>query len=72
VAELVRYAVEQKKDLSELSLQEYRRFSPQFNEDARSITVASSLAARDVPGGTAPEQVKKALAEAKRRLEVRG
>jgi len=72
VAELVRYAVEQKKDLSELSLQEYRRFNPQFNEDARSITVASSLAARDVLGGTAPEQVKKALAEAKRRLEGRG
>jgi argininosuccinate lyase len=72
VAELVRYAVEQKKDLSELSLQEYRRFSPKFNEDARSITVASSLAARNIPGGTAPEQVNKALAEAKRRLEGRG
>jgi len=58
--------------LSELSLQEYRRFNSQFNEDARSITVASSLAARDVPGGTAPVQVNKALAEAKRRLEGRG
>jgi len=29
----------------------------------------SSLKARNVPGGTAPDQVEKALAEAKQRLE---
>ncbi|HVP05878.1 MAG TPA: argininosuccinate lyase [Dehalococcoidia bacterium] len=69
VAELVRYAELQGKPLSELSLEEYRRFSPEFQEDILALDVQSSIAARDVPGGTAPNRVRDALAEAKRRLE---
>ncbi len=66
VGRLVSYAIEKEKSLSELSLTEYEGFSPLFEEDVRSITVESSIAARDVIGGTAPGQVEQALAAAKK------
>ena len=68
VAELVRHAHDAGKQLTELSLDEYRSFSPAFNEDVFGIDVRSSIAARDVPGGTAPVRVAEALAEARERL----
>lgn len=67
-AELVRYAASQGKPLDELSLEEYRRFSPEFQEDILALDIKTSIAARDVPGGTAPNRVKEALAEARKRL----
>jgi argininosuccinate lyase len=69
VARLVSYAVEKGKSFSELSLTEYKRFSPLFSEDVYSITVASSIAARCVTGGTAPKQVALALAAAKKTIK---
>jgi len=66
VGRLVSYAVENSKSFSELSLSEYRGFSPLFGEDVYSITVESSIAAKDVIGGTAPRQVEQALATAKK------
>ncbi|UCC90233.1 MAG: argininosuccinate lyase, partial [Dehalococcoidia bacterium] len=68
VARLVNYAMDKGKSFSELSLSEYNEFSPLFGEDVYSITVESSIAARDVIGGTAPKQVDRALAAAKRIL----
>ncbi|MDP2726921.1 MAG: argininosuccinate lyase, partial [Dehalococcoidia bacterium] len=65
VGRLVAYATEAGKDLAGLSLEEYHKFSPHFDQGVYSITVASSLAARDVPGGTAPARVKEALAQAR-------
>ncbi len=66
VAKLVSYALEKGKSLNELSLTEYKRFSPLFENDVLSITVESSLAARNNIGGTAPEQVAEALKRAKK------
>jgi len=66
VARLVSYAMDNGKSFSELSLTEYKGFSPLFGEDVHSITVESSIAARDVIGGTAPRQVERALATAKK------
>jgi argininosuccinate lyase len=65
VAGLVGYAVEKNKNLDELSLDEYKKYSPLFEDDVKSITVESSLSARDNTGGTAPAQVDKALKQAK-------
>jgi len=70
VAQVVRYAVERGKGLGELSLEEYRRFSPLFAPDVSTLTLDSALAARRVKGGTAPRRVREALAEAQKRLEV--
>lgn len=69
VARLVSYAADNNKSLNELSLDEYRQFSPFFEEDARQIDVAASLKARNVTGGTAPEQVNRSLNAAKKMLE---
>jgi len=69
VARLVSYAIEKGKSLSELKLAEYKGFSPLFDDDVYSITVESSLAARDNTGGTAPNQVERALATAKKLIK---
>ncbi len=69
VARLVGYAEEKGKSFAELKLDEYKEFSPLFSEDVHSITVESSLAARDVVGGTAPKQVARALAAARKAVE---
>ncbi|MBM3142321.1 MAG: argininosuccinate lyase [Chloroflexi bacterium] len=61
VGKLVRYAISKGKSFQELSLDEYRGFSPLFADDVHVITVETSVAARSVIGGTAPEQVVAAL-----------
>ncbi len=71
VARLVSYAIEKDKSFGELGLSEFKSFSPLFGDDVKSITVASSIAARDVIGGTAPRQVEKALAAAQKIIEQR-
>lgn len=70
VRELCQYAELQGKELSDLGLEEYRRFSPQFDEGVLGITAQSAAAARDLPGGTAPGRVADALAQAKIQLEA--
>ncbi len=70
VGEVVQHAVEEGKDLMELSLNELRRFSPEFDEDVTAITLDSSLASRSLPGGTAPKTVQAAVAEARKALEA--
>jgi argininosuccinate lyase len=72
VAKLVSYAIEQNRSFSELKLAEYKKFSKLFEKDVFDITIESSLAARDVSGGTAPKQVAKALAAAKKAIGDRG
>jgi argininosuccinate lyase len=72
VARLVSYALGKNKSFAELSLSEYKKFSPRFERGVYAITVSSSLAARDVVGGTAPRQVARALARAKKIVGARG
>jgi argininosuccinate lyase len=69
VAKLVSYAMTKGKSLAELSLSEYQEFSRLFEKDVYTITVESSLAARDITGGTAPKRVAQALAAARKVLE---
>ena len=58
------------KALAELPLETYREFSPLFQSDVLSITVDSSVAAREVPGGTGPESVRRSLSRARADLEA--
>ena len=69
VARLSRHAVESGKRLDELDVDTYRKFSEQFDGDVLSITVESSIRARDVVGGTAPNRVDAAIEAAKSALE---
>ena len=66
VGELVQYAIGRSKSFQELSLDEYRSFSPLFADDVYGITVDTSVAARNVIGGTAPEQVLASLSRARK------
>ena len=66
VGRLVSYAMEKGKSFSELKLTEYKGFSPLFGEDVYSITVESSIASKDIIGGTAPRQVERALENAQK------
>jgi argininosuccinate lyase len=66
VAKLVSYAEKKNKPLPGLTLAEYQKFSPLFAKDVFSVSLESSVAARDVIGGTAPKQVEKALENAKK------
>ena len=69
VGRAVRRAVETGRDLSEMTLDELRAFSPVVEGDVFEVlTLEGSVAARDHPGGTAPAQVRAAVARAKARL----
>jgi argininosuccinate lyase len=72
VGQLVRYADERGKALSELTLAEYRRFSPLFDEGVLKLDVRAAIEARDAPGGTSSRQVAAALRRARRRLKAAG
>ncbi|MGI5835928.1 MAG: argininosuccinate lyase [Chloroflexota bacterium] len=70
VGRLVRHCIEQDCDVTDLPLDRLREFSTQFAEDVYLIDVDSSVRARDVPGGTAPNRVKEAIAEGMRMLSA--
>jgi argininosuccinate lyase len=70
VGKLVNWATGQEKSFGEIGLKDYRRFSPLFEDDVYLITVDRALSARNNPGGTAPEQVKEALAIARKTVEM--
>ena len=73
VGRAVRRAVETDRDLSEMTLEELRAFSPVIESDVFEVlTLEGSVAARDHPGGTAPAQVRAAVARAKARLASGG
>ena len=65
VAKLSEYAVNNHKSFHELSLSEYHNFSPLFDEDVYNITLESSVAARNIVGGTSSQQVEAALTRAR-------
>jgi argininosuccinate lyase len=69
VARAVRLGVERDCDLAALSLEDLRRFSPLVEADVFSVlTLEGSVASRNHIGGTAPDQVRAAIARARERL----
>ena len=69
VARAVREAERLGTDLAKLPLATLKRFSPRIGADVKeALTIEGSLAARDHIGGTAPAQVRKAAARARKRL----
>jgi argininosuccinate lyase len=69
VALAVRHAVDKGCDLSDLPLAELQKFSAQISGDVYQVlTLEGSLASRNHIGGTAPAQVKQAIARARKSL----
>jgi argininosuccinate lyase len=70
VGKAVALCVERDCDLAELSLKELQAFSPTIDDDVFDyLTLEGSVAARDHTGGTAPEQVRRAIATARKRIQ---
>ena len=72
VGKSVAYAITQRKDLAELSLQELQKFSILIADDVFDVlTLEGSVNSRNHVGGTAPEQVLAAATSAQAMLEQR-
>jgi argininosuccinate lyase len=70
VGKAVAYGVETTKDLSEMTLDELQKFSDIIKADVFDVlTLEGSVAARNHIGGTAPEQVLKAVADGRERIK---
>jgi argininosuccinate lyase len=69
VARAVRLAAEKGVDLSDLTLDDLRQFSPLIETDALDqLSLSGALAARNHVGGTAPSQVRLAIQAARKSL----
>ena len=72
VGKSVAYGIAQKKDLSALSLQELQQFSPMIAQDVFAVlTLEGSVQSRNHVGGTAPQQVRAAVAKRRSELAAR-
>jgi argininosuccinate lyase len=71
IGNAVRFALEERVELRDLTINELRAFGPEFDEDFFStITLNATLDCHDVIGGTARERVHQALREASERIEA--
>ena len=72
VGKAVGFGVEQGRDLSEMTLEELQGFGDMIKEDVFDVlTLEGSVAARDHIGGTAPAQVRAAVARAQAEIAKR-
>ena len=63
---IVRYAIEEKKRLDELTPQEFKKFLDFYDESLyESLSVKACVASRSIPGGTAESAVLQAISKAK-------
>jgi len=70
VALVVRHAVDKELSLSDLSLETLKQFALEISDDVYSVlTLEGSLNSRNHIGGTAPQQVKLAIARAKNNIK---
>jgi argininosuccinate lyase len=69
VGKVVREAERQGKSWTELPLEDLKKYSPAFDTDfSRGLNVEAALNAKNVPGGTAPQSVRAAIADLEARL----
>jgi len=66
VAKIVRACEEKGQNLADLSLEEWKGYSPMFEADILALEPVAVVKAKSSPGGTGPEQVRKQLEKAKR------
>ena len=72
VGRTVAYAIDEQKSLDELTLEELRKFSTEAVDDSvfDVLTLEGSVRSRNHFGGTSPEQVRAAIARARKRIKV--
>jgi argininosuccinate lyase len=71
VGKIVLYAMDEKKELEQLNLEEMKNFDDRIDEDVYEwLDPALCIKRREIHGGTGPKGVKKRLKEAKREIET--
>jgi argininosuccinate lyase len=69
VGKMILFAIDQKKELSQLNLEEMKKFERRIEKDVYGwLDPASCIKRRSLPGGTGPEAVKQSLQKAKEEL----
>ena len=68
INQLSSYAIKNKLDFSEISLDVLKEFSEKFDQDISEISLESSVENRNVSGGTSQQQVKISIAAAKSQM----
>jgi argininosuccinate lyase len=69
IGKVLREAERQNKSWTQLSLEDVKKISPLFEPDFLAApSVESSIATKSVPGGTAPDAVRSAMAELQNRI----
>ncbi len=70
VGHLVRYAVDENRILHDLTLGEFRRYSPKFRDDVYSLFDPwTSVSRKKTPGSTRPSEVKKCIQSWKKKFK---
>jgi len=69
VGKMVLFALQEKKELRDLNLEQMKTFSRQIEQDVYEwVDPTSCVKRRQLPGGTGPEQVKQRIEEARKEL----
>src|SRR5580693_8716377 len=69
VGKVLREAERQEKVWTDLPIEDLKKISPAFEADfSAGLNVTAALAAKNVPGGTAPDSVRRAIADLEERL----
>jgi len=69
IGKVLREAERQNRPWTQLSLDDLRRISPAFDNDFYSgLSVEAAIAAKSVPGGTAPDSVRAEIADLQQRI----
>jgi argininosuccinate lyase len=69
IGKVLREAERQGKPWTQLSLDDLRKVSPLFDNDFHAgLSVEAAIAAKEVPGGTAPDSVRAELAQLQKRI----
>jgi len=69
VGKAVSHCISRGKELTDLSLEDLKAFSPLIDEDIfKVLSIEGSVEIRRCPGGTAPERVAEALAKAEKKI----
>ncbi len=70
VGKMILFAIEQRKELGQLNLEEMKKFERKIEKDVYDwLDPASCIKRRNLPGGTGPEAVKRSLQKAKEELK---
>lgn len=66
---IIRHCIKAGKALAELSLEEYKGFSPRFDKDIfKALSLKNCIEGRDIPGGPAPSRVREHIQASRKYL----